>query len=264
MKLALVTGYGCLIAAGVSGQTGLPERLQDAVAVWDFSAGAGDTLRDVSGNGHDGAIVGATWVREPSGHALRFEGKGHYVRVPDAPGLRLQPPYTLGVWFRTTRSDNNGVFLVKGCALWAYSDWQNPAGKLDWDYIGENLENMDIPFSFVFPAPEGPMPSVGWEGVREGVDDHKYMSTLAGLIEKAEAGGHAEAAQRAAGRLQEITDTVRVEGYREGAEAGRATGWRLGGHYHRSSPQPEIGKEDYDRFRHLIAREILRLQEVLP
>jgi serine/threonine protein kinase/formylglycine-generating enzyme required for sulfatase activity len=33
------------------------------LAMYDFSEGSGDTLRDVSGSGHDGKIVGAEWVR---------------------------------------------------------------------------------------------------------------------------------------------------------------------------------------------------------
>jgi formylglycine-generating enzyme required for sulfatase activity len=33
------------------------------LAMYDFRKGRGDTLRDVSGNGHDGKIVGAEWVR---------------------------------------------------------------------------------------------------------------------------------------------------------------------------------------------------------
>ena len=73
------------------------EPLADAVAIWDFAEGSGRVLKDTSGNGHHGQIVEASWVKEDSGPALRFNGKGHYVKVPDSPALHLQPPYTLGI-----------------------------------------------------------------------------------------------------------------------------------------------------------------------
>jgi hypothetical protein len=34
----------------------------DTIALYDFSQGSGDVLKDVSGNGHDGKIFGATWI----------------------------------------------------------------------------------------------------------------------------------------------------------------------------------------------------------
>ena len=98
----------------LSGQTGARalDLKRDAVAIWDFDEGAGTVLKDSSGHDHHGNIVEAAWIQGDFGSALRFSGKGHYVRVPDAPGLRIQAPYTLGVWFRTTSSENNGVFLL--------------------------------------------------------------------------------------------------------------------------------------------------------
>ena len=37
----------------------------------------------------------------------------------------------------------------------------------------------------VYPSAEGPMPTLQWEGIREGIDDYKYIYTLETLIEKA-------------------------------------------------------------------------------
>ncbi|MDP7637442.1 MAG: hypothetical protein QF577_07830, partial [Phycisphaerae bacterium] len=56
--------------------------------------------------------------------------------------------YYFGLWCWKTG--------IKGCSFWAYSDWANPAGILDWDYIEKNLENMEIPYSFVYPLATGP------------------------------------------------------------------------------------------------------------
>ena len=34
------------------------------------------------------------------------------------------------------------------------------------------------------PSKEGPIPTLGWEAMREGVDDVRYLTTLADLIKK--------------------------------------------------------------------------------
>ncbi|GAA4192665.1 hypothetical protein GCM10022219_13330 [Microbacterium oryzae] len=46
---------------------------------YDFSDGAGATLKDVSGNGRDATVNGATWADG----ALRFDGTDDYVDLPD-------------------------------------------------------------------------------------------------------------------------------------------------------------------------------------
>ena len=162
--------------------------------------------------------------------------------------------YYFGMWCWKTG--------MKGAALWAYSSTQNTT-ETRWDYIEKNLENTELQCSFVWPSADGPIPSVGWEAVREGVDDHKYLSTLSKMIEKAKAAGHEVAAQRAAGILKQVTNKVRAEGYREGMQGGRATGWRHGGIYHRTSPQPELTYGDYNKFRYRMAQEIIKLRKEL-
>ncbi|MCH2401155.1 MAG: hypothetical protein MK364_18710, partial [Pirellulales bacterium] len=112
-----------------SPKNGLTDLADQAIAIWDFSDPAAGMLRDVSGNAHHGKLVGATWVEGPWGHALRFRrAQRNYVSVADTAGLRVQPPYSFGVWFRTTSSQNNAVYLLKnggtftGCGLYYYGD----------------------------------------------------------------------------------------------------------------------------------------------
>src|SRR5690606_28340430 len=38
----------------------------DTLALYDFRAGEGTTLADISGNGHDGTIHGAKWIALPT------------------------------------------------------------------------------------------------------------------------------------------------------------------------------------------------------
>lgn len=50
------------------------------VAAYDFQQGdTPTTLYDISGNGHHGAITGATWTAE----GLQFDGTNDYVDVGD-------------------------------------------------------------------------------------------------------------------------------------------------------------------------------------
>jgi hypothetical protein len=67
---------------------------QDTVALYDFDQGQGNVLKDLSGNNHHAEIIGATWVDLSAGpvpakplvkSALRFEGQGSYVELPDLP-----------------------------------------------------------------------------------------------------------------------------------------------------------------------------------
>ena len=152
---------------------------------------------------------------------------------------------------------------LKGASLWAYSDYQNPGGIKDWDYITKHRSDIDLHYTFIFPMPDGPVPSIGWEAVREGIDDHNYASTLTNLIEKAHAVGREKAAAEASRTLKEILGHIRPEAYSAAVRAGTATKRRLGGHYDRPSPQDNLAEEDYNKFRYKIARQIMRLRKEL-
>ena len=71
---------------------------RNLVAAWAFDEGAGDTARDVSGNGHDGAISGAKWVDGMFGKALKFNGDGDQVLVPHDDALNIQGELTVEAW----------------------------------------------------------------------------------------------------------------------------------------------------------------------
>lgn len=75
------------------------------VAWYTFEEGAGDVLKDHSGNGHDGRIQGATWGTSPWGGALQFDGKDDVVNLGHPQGLSLAGDLTIEVWLRTSRGD---------------------------------------------------------------------------------------------------------------------------------------------------------------
>ncbi len=85
----------------------------DTIALYDFSQGRGDVLKDISGNGHDGKFIGATWVKgagmelpspfpvtpSPVNFSLQFDGKLEtHVAVPSLE-LVQGDPVTLEGYF---------------------------------------------------------------------------------------------------------------------------------------------------------------------
>ncbi len=82
----------CLIASqALAQEPGL-------VAHYSFEEGAGDVVRDHSGQGHDGRIHGARYVRCGQGWALRFDGEDDYVDCGSPEGLKLREAVSLEAW----------------------------------------------------------------------------------------------------------------------------------------------------------------------
>jgi hypothetical protein len=74
-------------------------------------------------------------------------------------------------------------------------------GMKQWQYISARLfdnpyDNYDVhepQTMYVFPAPDGPIPTRAWEAMREGIDDSKYIYTLRQAIKGARASGSVQA-----------------------------------------------------------------------
>ena len=89
LAAALVFCSGCLAA---NKDTGL-------VLHYTFDEGSGRIVRDKSGHGNDGKIVGeAEWVKEESHTALAFNGTNTYVECGNKPSLALAQAGTLEIW----------------------------------------------------------------------------------------------------------------------------------------------------------------------
>ncbi|MEV2265742.1 LamG-like jellyroll fold domain-containing protein [Nonomuraea africana] len=109
-----------LTAAPAQGDTGL-------VAAYGMDEGSGNTVRDQSGNGHDGTVRDPLWVSGKIGKTLYFD---HYdldvdrtVVVPDAPGLRTSSAMTLEAWVRPPNNDSS-------CGVSKVFEDQDPSFKL--------------------------------------------------------------------------------------------------------------------------------------
>jgi len=141
-----------------------------------------------------------------------------------------------------------GARMTYGFGFWrsgflALNPWIYQASSGDpWNYL-------DGPHSDFFnrSEPDGtPIPVAMWEAYREGWDDHRYLFTLEQLIAEARRSGKLaaeKAADEAAAELKHIEQAIHVqEKYK-----------------HDGLWQPE----EFDVRRWQIARQILRLQEVL-
>ena len=96
---------GVLCSSACMGQSGL-------VADYTFSQGAGGTLRDATGNGNDGVIHGAKWVKAGTGHALVFNGKDSYVDCGPGVAPGPGPAASVEAWVRPYRRPSGEVGVV--------------------------------------------------------------------------------------------------------------------------------------------------------
>jgi len=62
---------------------------------------------------------------------------------------------------------------------------------------------------FILPGPDGPLPTVAYEGMREGIDDMRYIYTLEQLVERAPVADGADEAKALLAKLRENTPRYR-------------------------------------------------------
>ena len=69
------------------------------MAAYGFNEGSGTVVSDVSGNGNNGTISGATWTTSGKyGNALTFNGTNARVTINNAASLQLTSGMTLEAW----------------------------------------------------------------------------------------------------------------------------------------------------------------------
>ena len=138
-KFGLFIVFAALISASVQagGENGL-------LAHWDFDEGKGDVLHDRSGNGNDGTIHGAKWVKCGKGFALKFDGKDDYVDFDSGRKLQFRDKITVAAWIcPKADSPRDAVIVGEDPTLWGMTHCQ---GRV-WFYIssGGNFCNGLVP-----------------------------------------------------------------------------------------------------------------------
>ncbi|MGD0078375.1 MAG: LamG domain-containing protein [Sedimentisphaerales bacterium] len=84
----------------------------DLVAQWDFSGNA----NDVSGNGYNGIVYGATLTTDRFGNpnsAYSFDGLNDYIDIPGSESLNLAGGFELEAWVRFTGTDWSNQIISK-------------------------------------------------------------------------------------------------------------------------------------------------------
>jgi hypothetical protein len=109
------------------------------VASYNFDAGTGTTVADLSGNANAGTITGANWATAgKNGGALSFNGTSNYVQVADSNSLDLTTGMTLEAWvnpaalgtaWRTVlfKEQSGGMIY----SLYANQDTTRPVGQVN-------------------------------------------------------------------------------------------------------------------------------------
>ena len=174
------------------------------------------------------------------------------------------------IWFYNVDTTGYHVETMR-FAAGLYMLWSNADGLLSWayswgdakpydDYSGKSGDTI-----FFYP-PRGKRkggPALGWEGLREGIDDYRYVRTLMNLIEKAGPGRVAQQAKQeleswlARLDLSRLRTNRSMQGNWTVQAAGPEGQPAVGGSF---KIDVGISFEDYDRFRSMCARhiEILR------
>ena len=79
-------------------------KVKPPILEYDFSEGSGNILHDKSGNGNDGIIHGAEWIKNADGsYCLSFNGIDNQIEVKYSPSLSLGEEFTVEI------SVNSGV-----------------------------------------------------------------------------------------------------------------------------------------------------------
>jgi hypothetical protein len=98
----------------------------EVVGIWLFDEGKGKTIKDASGNGHDGEIIGAVeWAAGKFESALKFDGGN--VSVPHADNMNLVE-FTITAWIKVPKIVDP-YQMIAGKEAWPnrnYSMWIRP------------------------------------------------------------------------------------------------------------------------------------------
>ena len=116
---------------------------KNTMAVWLFEEGGGKKVKDASGNGHDGEIIGTLkWVKGRFGTALEFPGdKGGYIVVNSSKKLELEK-LSIEAWVKVTEPTGKWQGIVckqqAGCTNRNYGIWVEVNQKVLHAQIGAN------------------------------------------------------------------------------------------------------------------------------
>lgn len=116
---------------------------ENTVAVWLFEEGAGEVVKDASGNGHDGDFEGSPkWVKGKFGTGLEFPGDSSgYVVVESTKKLELEE-LSIEAWVKVEEATGKWQGIVckqqAGCGNRNYGIWVHVDQHVLHSEIGAN------------------------------------------------------------------------------------------------------------------------------
>ena len=141
---------------------------------------------------------------------------------------------------RQARNSSGFGFYRRPAEAMFYWHYQAYNGNPFYDFDGTARD-----WCSAYPGPDGPIPTMDWESIREGIDDMRYIATLKALAARAQAGNAAQqaAAQAALAELDAVLtldETISPTRYVE-----------------------ELSNAEYDALRARLITQILALREAL-
>lgn len=109
---------------------------QRLAALWAVNEGTGLTLHDLTGNGSDAAITGATWTPTAAGAGINFAA-GQIAYVASASPLHFAPPFSIFATVVQSASNSNGAFIVSK----RNNANANPPFEMSFDIAGGTYNN---------------------------------------------------------------------------------------------------------------------------
>jgi hypothetical protein len=103
------------------------------IGYWAFDEGSGTTVKDSSGKGNPGTLMGgATWGTGKFGKAVQLDGVDDYVQVAHNVNLCVTNEVTISVWVYAERTDGPSAsgyqgIVAKGNAPRSYSLYSTAA-----------------------------------------------------------------------------------------------------------------------------------------
>lgn len=141
---------------------------------------------------------------------------------------------------------------MSGNWQWCYTEGIKGSSRLT-DEVKWSLPYYEEPWyvNYVLPTPEGNLPTLGWEGRREGIDDYRYLQTLQEAIAGASPQQRKLAAEAEKFLAQVSKRTTAPDQPLPATNTGRNYGYVM---------HPGLQPQDYDQIRRQAADYIIKLQ----
>jgi Concanavalin A-like lectin/glucanases superfamily len=121
-KLSIALACVCIARGGGPNVPAVAFAKGDAaglMALYSFDSRSGSVLRDLSGNGIDGTVYGATWVDGRFGQALRFDGVDDYVQAVGQYRFSAFNALTVEAWVKLTgHSAFDNILSFRNCCAY--------------------------------------------------------------------------------------------------------------------------------------------------